>query len=154
MMTLYHEINHAIHRQEMGAEDYKNDYELEMERCILSDLDPYEDNYYTGGIQIYKAVGDNWIESSLINEESGVGELELSENGSTIVYSTGNNSPEVKILKNVNNSWIQVGSIINVDTFFYSLDISDDGKVIQQKYAEYRRRISTDRCSDLTSYPV
>jgi len=46
MMTLYHEINHAIHRLEMGAEDYKNDYELEMERCILSDLDPYKDNYY------------------------------------------------------------------------------------------------------------
>ena len=46
MMTLYHEINHAIYCQEMGTEAYKHDYELEMERCIISDLDPYEDNYY------------------------------------------------------------------------------------------------------------
>jgi hypothetical protein len=30
----------------MGLDAYKNDYELEMERCIIADLDPYECNFY------------------------------------------------------------------------------------------------------------
>jgi Zn-dependent peptidase ImmA (M78 family) len=46
LMTLFHEINHAMYCKEMGLDAYKNDYELEMERCIIADLDPYECNYY------------------------------------------------------------------------------------------------------------
>lgn len=46
LMTLLHEIHHALHRKEMGKDAYKNDYELEIERCILANLDPYEDNTY------------------------------------------------------------------------------------------------------------
>jgi len=46
LMTIFHEINHAIYCRDMGVDDYKKDYELEMERCIISDLNPYKDNFY------------------------------------------------------------------------------------------------------------
>lgn len=46
LLTLFHEINHAIYCKKMGADIYKQDYELEMERCIISNLDPYADNFY------------------------------------------------------------------------------------------------------------
>lgn len=41
-----HEINHAMYCRDMGADAFKSDYELEMERCIVADLEPYFDNYY------------------------------------------------------------------------------------------------------------
>ena len=45
-MSILHEIDHAITCKKMGKDEYKKDYELEIERCIISDLDPYHDNYY------------------------------------------------------------------------------------------------------------
>jgi Zn-dependent peptidase ImmA (M78 family) len=44
--TLLHEINHAMYCRDMGADAYTSDYELEIERCIISNLDPYNDNFY------------------------------------------------------------------------------------------------------------
>ena len=73
------------------------------------------------------------------------------------------NDPVTILSVNVNQSgdswnvWGELQSITHSTMRNVRIRISvnsDDGKVIQQKYAEYRRRISTDRCSDLTSYPV
>ena len=46
MITVLHEINHALQAQKMGKNKYKLAYEKEMNMAVSNDKNPYKDNYF------------------------------------------------------------------------------------------------------------
>ena len=81
----------------------------------------------------------NDINGEAANDNSGFS-LHLSADGSIVAIGSpwndgnGSNSGHIRIYKNVNNTWTQLGNDINGeaadDEFGYSVNISDDGNVV------------------------
>ncbi|WP_396602572.1 T9SS type A sorting domain-containing protein [Algibacter sp. R77976] len=99
----------------------------------------------SGHVRIYKNINDSWvqvgsdIDGEAAGDASGVS-LSLSSNGNIVAIGAyfndgnGSNSGHVRIYKNINDSWVQVGSDIDGeaadDLFGYSISLSVDGSVV------------------------
>ena len=99
----------------------------------------------SGHVRIYKNVNNTWtqvgsdIDGEAAGDRSGW-TVSLSEDGSIVAIgatnnsANGNNSGHVRIYKNVNNTWTQVGSDIDgeaaADLSGTSLSLSADGSVV------------------------
>ena len=46
LVTVYHEIDHALDAKKYGKKSYKKQYEDEMEIAIQKGGDPHDDNYF------------------------------------------------------------------------------------------------------------
>jgi len=99
----------------------------------------------SGHVRIYKNVNDNW--TKIGNDIDGEAEFDhfgtsvsLSTDGSVVAIGAsgndgnGTDSGHVRIYKNVNNSWLQIGEDIDgkaaFDHFGTSVSLSSDGSVV------------------------
>ena len=46
LVTVFHEIDHAIDAKKIGKQKYKDKYELEMNKAVARGGDAHDDNYY------------------------------------------------------------------------------------------------------------
>ena len=99
----------------------------------------------SGHVLIYKNVNNSWtqigsdIDGEAFGDYSGWS-ASLSEDGSTVAIGApfndgnGSSSGHVRIYKNVNNTWTQVGSDINGeaagDNSGRSVSLSEDGSIV------------------------
>jgi len=99
----------------------------------------------SGHVRIYKNVNDNWtkigndIDGEAESDYSGRA-ISLSSDGETVAIGAsgndgnGTDSGHVRIYKNVNNSWLQIGEDIDgkaaFDHFGTSVSLSSDGSVV------------------------
>ena len=111
---------------------------------------PYNDGNGTdsGNVRIYKNVKNAWvkigddIDGEATDDYSGIGisSVSLSADGSVVAIAAitndgnGTDSGHVRIYKNVNNTWTQIGSDIDGeaagDNFGFSVSLSNDGSVV------------------------
>ena len=101
----------------------------------------------SGHVRVYKNINNTWtqigsdIDGEAISDESGhVNSLSLSSDGSFVAIGAlsndgnGNSSGHVRIYKNINNTWTQVGSDIDgeaaLDSSGKALSLSADGSII------------------------
>ena len=105
----------------------------------------YQGNRPNGYVRIYKYVNNSWtkvgadINGDATGDESGYS-VSLSSDGSIVAIGApyndgnGNDSGNVRIYQNVNDSWTQVGSDLegeaNSDQSGYSVSLSSDGSVV------------------------
>ncbi|MFY0628872.1 MAG: T9SS type A sorting domain-containing protein [Flavobacteriaceae bacterium] len=97
-------------------------------------------------VRIYKNIGDVWTQIGSDIEGENVEDffgrcVSLSSDGSIVAIgaynahsSNGNNTGYVKVYKNINNIWTQIGQNINgeasFDLFGMSINLSSDGSVV------------------------
>ena len=96
-----------------------------------------------GHVRVYENVNGNWVQiGSDIDGDGGdqTGQyVSLSQDGSTVAVGepisavNGSLSGQVRVFRNVNNNWTQIGSSINGDSFNWqtgSVSLSSDGSII------------------------
>ncbi|WP_136482742.1 T9SS type A sorting domain-containing protein [Cognatitamlana onchidii] len=99
----------------------------------------------SGHVRIYKNINDSWVQIGNDIDGEGVGDnsgrnVSLSSNGNIVAigayFNNGNglDSGHVRVYKNVNDSWVQVGSDIDGeaegDFFGSSVSLSSDGGIV------------------------
>ena len=115
----------------------------------------YQGNRPNGYVRILKNVNNTWtqigsdIDGEATGDESGRS-VSLSSDGSVVAIGApyndgnGNDSGHVRIYKNVNDTWTQLGSDIDgkgaYDESGYSVSLSSDGSIVAigALYADYR----------------
>jgi hypothetical protein len=101
--------------------------------------------FNSGHVRIYKNINDSWVQigndldGEFAFDESG-NSISLSLDGSTVAIGSyknnknGTNSGHVRIYKNMNDSWVQIGNDINGQAedagLGYSVSLSFDGKIL------------------------
>jgi len=96
----------------------------------------------SGHVRVFKNINDVWtqtgldIDGEIADGQSGVS-ISLSGNGSTIAVGatkTQSNKGQVRVFKNVNDVWTQIGITILgekiTDYFGYSVSLNEDGNIL------------------------
>ena len=94
-------------------------------------------------LHVYKNMNNSWIQTAAIaNEYPGdgsAGEVSLSDDGLVVAITAdqnngnGRNSGHARIYKNINGSWIQIGSDIDSESqgdWLHAVSLSSDGSVV------------------------
>lgn len=99
----------------------------------------------TGIVRVYRTENGNWVQIGTGIKGESAGDffgrsVSISADGSIIAVGapgndkTGSNAGHVRVFKNINENWIQVGSDINgerqIDQSGWALTLSSDGKTI------------------------
>ncbi len=109
---------------------------------------------YFGRTRIYRNENNNWvqigdgIDGEFRNDQSGFS-LSINSDGSVVAIATSQNAiygienGHVRVYRNDNNNWIQIGSNIvgesGTELFGFSIDLSSDGTILAVGNRAYNR---------------